>query len=134
MAGAPSHGGRFNGWAWACRLGLRSPCAAGRPIIGAWIGLLRTKVGLNAFCHTRLLTTLRGLQIASPVGQSIFELRPASPTWATLVARAARLDLGVHAAVRARTWRWGWFRHGRSLYAIGGNVDAARAAGIRTDR
>jgi simple sugar transport system permease protein len=27
-----------------------------------------------------------------------------------------------------------WFRHGRSLYAIGGNAEAARAAGIRTDR
>jgi simple sugar transport system permease protein len=28
----------------------------------------------------------------------------------------------------------GFTRWGRSLYAIGGNVDAARAAGIRTDR
>jgi simple sugar transport system permease protein/ribose transport system permease protein len=28
----------------------------------------------------------------------------------------------------------GYLRQGRSLYAIGGNVDAARAAGIRTDR
>jgi simple sugar transport system permease protein len=28
----------------------------------------------------------------------------------------------------------GYTRTGRSLYAIGGNVDAARAAGIRTDR
>jgi ribose/xylose/arabinose/galactoside ABC-type transport system permease subunit len=27
----------------------------------------------------------------------------------------------------------GYLRHGRSLYAIGGNVDAARAAGVRTD-
>ncbi|GAA0672305.1 hypothetical protein GCM10010193_25910 [Kitasatospora atroaurantiaca] len=28
----------------------------------------------------------------------------------------------------------GWTGFGRSLYAIGGNVDAAKAAGIRTDR
>ena len=28
----------------------------------------------------------------------------------------------------------GWTSFGRSLYAIGGNVDAAKAAGIRTDR
>jgi simple sugar transport system permease protein len=28
----------------------------------------------------------------------------------------------------------GYFRHGRSIYAIGGNAEAARAAGIRTDR
>jgi simple sugar transport system permease protein/ribose transport system permease protein len=28
----------------------------------------------------------------------------------------------------------GFFRHGRAVYAVGGNVDAARAAGIRTDR
>jgi ribose/xylose/arabinose/galactoside ABC-type transport system permease subunit len=27
-----------------------------------------------------------------------------------------------------------WHRQGRSLYAIGGNADAARAAGIRVDR
>jgi simple sugar transport system permease protein/ribose transport system permease protein len=28
----------------------------------------------------------------------------------------------------------GYFRTGRSIYAIGGNVDAAKAAGIRSDR
>jgi simple sugar transport system permease protein len=28
----------------------------------------------------------------------------------------------------------GFTRYGRALYAIGGNVDAAKAAGIRTDR
>ncbi|MDQ0935274.1 ribose/xylose/arabinose/galactoside ABC-type transport system permease subunit [Streptomyces turgidiscabies] len=27
-----------------------------------------------------------------------------------------------------------WLRHGRALYAIGGNAEAARAAGIRVDR
>jgi len=28
----------------------------------------------------------------------------------------------------------GWTSFGRSLYAIGGNIDAAKAAGVRTDR
>src|SRR6266545_2699231 len=28
----------------------------------------------------------------------------------------------------------GFFRHGRAIYAVGGNAEAARAAGIRTDR
>ena len=51
------------------------------------------------------------------------------------VARPARVDLALRRPVRAPgIVVLGYHRLGRALYAIGGNVDAARAAGIRTDR
>jgi simple sugar transport system permease protein len=133
----PSSGGRFNG------LGLPLPgwtaiplCLLVGVLIGVLNGLLVLKVRLNAFIVTLgMLITLRGLQIAITGGQSVFELPesfkylgraswagvPAS-VWICVVLFAAGIVL------------LGWFRHGRSLYAIGGNADAARAAGIRADR
>ena len=51
------------------------------------------------------------------------------------LARAAACRSGSAAALFAAGIAvLGCFRHGRAVYAIGGNVDAARAAGIRTDR
>jgi len=118
----PSHGGRFNG------LGLGLPgwtavplCLLVGAIIGALIGLLRTKVGLNAFVVTLgFLTTLRGLQIAITGGQSIIEL----PAGFTYLGHTSWL--GLPASIWVCTLLFalgivalGWFRHGRSLYAIG---------------
>jgi simple sugar transport system permease protein len=133
----PSSGGRFNG------LGLGLPgwtaiplCILIGALIGVLNGLLVLKVRLNAFIVTLgMLITLRGLQIAITGGQSIFEL----PESFKYLGRAAWL--GVPASVwlcvvlfAAGIVALSWFRHGRSLYAIGGNADAARAAGIRADR
>lgn len=133
----PAHGARFNG------LGLGLPGWSAIPIcllvgalIGALNGLLVLKVRLNAFIVTLgMLITLRGLQLAITGGQSIFQL----PSSFKYLGRAAWL--GVPASVWfcavlfiAGIVLLGWFRHGRSLYAIGGNADAARAAGIRSDR
>jgi ribose/xylose/arabinose/galactoside ABC-type transport system permease subunit len=132
----PSSGGRFNG------LGLGLPGWSAIPLclligvlIGALNGLLVLKVRLNAFIVTLgMLITLRGLQIAITGGQSVFEL----PDSFKYLGRAAwfGVPLSVWLCVvlfAVGIVALGWFRHGRSLYAIGGNVDAARAAGIRAD-
>jgi simple sugar transport system permease protein len=133
----PVHGGRFNG------LGLGLPewsaipiCLLVGAVIGALNGLLILKVRLNAFIVTLgMLITLRGLQIALTGGQSIFEL----PRSFTYLGRTSWLGLPASVWLcgllfAAGIVTLGWLRHGRSLYAIGGNADAARAAGIRANR
>ena len=131
------HGHRFNG------LGLGLPEWTAIPIcllvgaaVGALNGLLILKMRLNGFVVTLgMLTTLRGLITVITGGQSIFEV----PTSFTYLGRA---DWG---GIPASVWvcgilfaigivALGWYRHGRALYAIGGNPGAAKAAGIRTDR
>jgi ribose/xylose/arabinose/galactoside ABC-type transport system permease subunit len=133
----PETGGRFNG------LGLPLPgwtaiplCILVGVIIGVLNGLLVLKVRLNAFIVTLgVLITLRGLQIAITGGQSVFELPDSfkylgRASWAGIPASVVICLVLFAVGIVAL----GWFRHGRSLYAIGGNIDAARAAGIRADR
>lgn len=132
----PADGGRFSG------LGLLPPetavpvCLLVGALIGALNGFLILKLRLNGFIVTLgALTMLRGLQIAISEGQSIVEL----PSSFTYLGRASWL--GVPSAI----WICGllflvggsalaWLKHGRALYAIGGNAEAARTAGIRVDR
>jgi simple sugar transport system permease protein len=132
----PAHGGRFTGlelfpgWA-AIPLCL---------LIGALIGVINAvvvlKVRINAFIWTLgMLTTLRGLQILITGGQSVFEL----PESFKYLGRAAWLGVPASVWICALLFALGmvalaWSRHGRSLYAIGGNADAAKAAGIRVER
>jgi simple sugar transport system permease protein len=105
--------------------------------VGALIGLanalLIVRFGLNGFIVTLgMLITLRGLLTGISEGQTFFQL-PASMTY---LGQNAALGIplicvGLFAVAGGVL---GFTRWGRSLYAIGGNVDAARAAGIRTDR
>ncbi|GAA5189975.1 ABC transporter permease [Rugosimonospora acidiphila] len=109
-------------------------------IVGALIGLVNglfiVRFKLNGFIVTLgMLIVLRGLLTGVSGGRTFFGLpssmlylsntnwlgMPAS-IWVCLIAFAVAI------VVLSLT------RSGRSLYAIGGNVDAARAAGIRTDR
>lgn len=108
--------------------------------VGAAVGvanaLLVIRFGLNGFIVTLgMLIVLRGLLTGISGGQTFFNLpgsmlylgttewlgMPAS-VWITL----ALFAVGVVVL--------GYTSFGRSLYAIGGNIDAAKAAGIRTDR
>ena len=109
-------------------------------LIGAAIGLVNgfliLKFRLSAFIVTLgMLIVLRGLQVGFTGGRSLFEL-PDS---------IAGLGIAVWLGIPASIWiclaaylasilLLGYFVQGRAVYAIGGNVDAARAAGIRTDR
>ncbi|WP_405667511.1 ABC transporter permease [Streptomyces sp. NBC_01166] len=132
----PSDAGRFSG------LGLLPGsfsvplCLLVGALIGAMNAFLILKLRLNGFIVTLgALTMLRGLHIAVSEGQSIVDLPPSF----TYLGQTSWL--GVPAAV----WITGllfaaggaalsWLRHGRALYAIGGNPEAARTAGIRVDR
>ncbi|MFF7738392.1 MULTISPECIES: ABC transporter permease [unclassified Streptomyces] len=105
-------------------------------VIGVINGLLIIRFGLNGFIVTLgMLIVLRGVLTGISGGQTFFQLPksmlylgttqwfgvPAS-IWLCLILFAVAIVV------------LGWTSFGRSLYAIGGNVDAAKAAGIRTDR
>jgi simple sugar transport system permease protein len=116
---------------WAVPITL----AAGA-LIGAVNAILIIRFGLNGFIVTLgMLIVLRGVLTGISGGQTFFRL-PDSMLY---------LGTAQWAGVPASIWIClvlfaiavvvlGWTSFGRSLYAIGGNVDAARAAGIRTDR
>jgi simple sugar transport system permease protein/ribose transport system permease protein len=105
-------------------------------LVGAFNGLLILKFQLSAFIVTLgMLITLRGLQEGLTQGKNLFDI-PASFTYL-----GSESWFGLPAAVWICVLAYaigigvlGYFRQGRSLYAIGGNVAAAKAAGIRTDR
>ncbi|MEU1423932.1 ABC transporter permease [Kitasatospora sp. NPDC086009] len=132
----PDHGARFNGLGLFPSWTAVPLCLAVGALIGAVNGFLILKLRLNGFIVTLgALTLLRGLQVAVSQGQSIVNL-PGSFTY----LGGARW-LGVPAAIwicallfLAGGCALAWLRHGRALYAIGGNPEAARAAGIRVDR
>src|SRR2546421_2448714 len=133
---APAHGGRFAGLdllpGWTT-----VPVAL---LVGALIGLINgvvaVKARINAFILTLgMLITLRGLHYGISGGNSIFEL----PGSLKYLGHSAWLGLSTSIWLCVVIFAvgivaLGWLRHGRALYAIGGNAEAARAAGIRTDR
>ncbi|MFC9914644.1 ABC transporter permease [Streptomyces sp. NPDC059866] len=105
-------------------------------LIGVVNALFIIRFGLNGFIVTLgMLIVLRGILTGISGGQTFFQLpqsmlylgttqwlgMPAS-VWICLILFA----IGIVVL--------GFTSFGRSLYAIGGNVDAAKAAGIRTDR
>lgn len=111
-------------------------CLAVGAIIGLFNGFMILKFRLSAFIVTLgMLITLRGVQDGVTGGNSLSKVPTAflylgSSTW-----------LGIPASIWICTLLFiigivvlGYFRTGRSIYAIGGNADAAKAAGIRSDR
>lgn len=104
--------------------------------IGAFNGLLILKFRLSAFIVTLgMLIVLRGLHVGFTGGRSLFELpdpiaRLGSDAWLGLPASIWICSTAYAAGILLL----GFFMQGRAVYAVGGNADAARAAGIRTDR
>ncbi|MDX3694554.1 ABC transporter permease [Streptomyces europaeiscabiei] len=108
--------------------------------VGALIGvinaLLIIRFGLNGFIVTLgMLIVLRGVLTGISGGQTFFQLPESmlylgTAQWFGMPA-SIWLCLTLFAVAVVVL---GWTSFGRSLYAIGGNVDAAKAAGIRTDR
>lgn len=123
--------------------GLGLPPALGiivMVLIGMLIGLINgffvVRLGLNAFIVTRaMLILLRGITLGLVSGRTLFDLPDSflylgQATWigvpvslwvGALVFIIASLVLRYHSI-------------GRALYAIGGNQEAARAAGINVAR
>jgi simple sugar transport system permease protein len=105
-------------------------------VVGAVNGTLVVKLQLNAFIVTlAMLILLRGLVLGISHGQTFFDLPSeflylGTATWIGVPASVWIVAaLFVVAAGFLR-----YHRVGRSIYAIGGNAAAARAAGIRVDR
>lgn len=105
-------------------------------IIGAVNGFLVVKVNLDPFIVTlAMLILLRGVTLGVSEGKTLAGLPEAyrylgSARWIGVpVAIWVAGLLFLIAGLVLRYSRWG-----RALYAIGGNEDAARAAGIRVDR
>lgn len=105
-------------------------------LIGVVNAVLIVRFGLNGFIVTLgMLIVLRGLLTGISGGQTFFDLPPSmtylgSSTWfgvpASIWVCLALFATGVVVL--------GFTSVGRSLYAIGGNIDAAKAGGIRTGR
>lgn len=105
-------------------------------VVGAVNGALIVALRLNAFMATlAMLILLRGVTIGLSDGKTLYDLPESfvyigTSTWlgvptSVWVAGALFLLVGI------------FLRHhrvGRAIYAIGGNSEAARAAGIRVDR
>ncbi|HEU5159453.1 MAG TPA: ABC transporter permease [Streptosporangiaceae bacterium] len=104
--------------------------------IGLTNGLLIVRFGLNGFIVTLgMLIVLRGLLTGISGGKTFFNLPESmiylgNAVWLGLPA-SIWICVILYAVAIVVT---GYTRFGRSLYAIGGNADAARAAGIRVDR
>ncbi|QES45158.1 ATPase [Streptomyces venezuelae] len=104
--------------------------------IGAFNGVLVVKLGLNAFIVTlAMLIVLRGLLVGATEGKTLFGMPDAFYTLATTTFLSIPLSVWLAgAAFGIAGFVLKYHRVGRALYAIGGNPDAARAAGIRVDR
>jgi simple sugar transport system permease protein len=104
--------------------------------VGIFNGFLVIKANFNAFIFTLAMSILlTGLQLGWLGGRTVYHLPEVyiylgSESWfgisvavwvATIVFVIAELFLRYH-------------RVGRAMYAIGGNLEAARAAGIKVDR
>jgi simple sugar transport system permease protein len=129
---SPYHGeGLLLAGAWGIPISLAVGVA-----IGVLNGLLIVRFKLHGFIVTLgMLITLRGLLNGISQGQTFFGL----PKSMTYLGQTEWLNLPASVWVSLILFAIGIFvlgytRIGRSLYAIGGNASAAKAAGIRVDR
>ncbi len=104
--------------------------------IGFCNGLMVVGLKLNAFIVTlAMLIVVRGMLVGATSGRTLFDLP--EPFYALMTLTLLGLPLAVWLAalsflVAGVVLRY--HRLGRALYAIGGNPEAARAAGIRVER
>ncbi|HEY8728128.1 MAG TPA: ABC transporter permease [Acidothermaceae bacterium] len=129
---SPYHGeGLLLAGAWGIPIAL----AVGI-LVGALNGLLIVRFQLHGFIVTLgMLITLRGLLNGISHGQTFFGL----PKSMLYLGTKQWFDLPVSVWVSLLLFAigigvLGYTRAGRSLYAIGGNPAAAKAAGIRVER
>lgn len=104
--------------------------------IGAFNGVLVVKLRLNAFIVTlAMLIVLRGLLVGATEGKTLFGMPEAFYTLATSTFLHVPVSVWLAAAAFGIAgFVLKYHRVGRALYAIGGNPEAARAAGIRVER
>lgn len=105
-------------------------------LVGFVNGLMVVRFQLNAFIVTlAMLIILRGMLVGATTGRTLFDLPEAF--YALMTVTFIGLPLAVWLAAFAFLVAGivlKYHRLGRALYAIGGNPEAARAAGIRVER
>jgi simple sugar transport system permease protein len=105
-------------------------------VVGLVNGLLVVKLGLNPFIATlAMLILLRGIIVGLSGGKTLYDLPPEFLVIGNADFIGLPLPIWIAAiafALAAAFMRW--HRVGRSIYAIGGNAESARAAGINADR
>ena len=123
------------GTEWSPWLGLAVVVLVGLAV-GTFNGLLVIKANFNAFIFTLAMSILlTGLQLGWLGGQTVYNLPEAyiylgAESWFGIpVAVWVTIATFAVAALFLR-----YHRAGRAMYAIGGNLEAARAAGISVDR
>lgn len=123
------------GWQWPAAAGLAAIVAIGA-LIGFVNGFLVVRMRLNAFIVTlAMLIVLRGMLVGATKGGTLFDMPPAFFALATTGVFGLPLSVWLAAAVfGCAAFMLRYHRLGRALYAIGGNDQAARAAGIRVER
>jgi simple sugar transport system permease protein len=116
-------------------LGLVILLAVGAAV-GLVNGLLIVKGRLNGFIVTLGMTILlAGIQDGIVKGQSLFDLPAAFSYLGAASLGGLPVSLIVAAAIFVAAGLFlRYHRVGRAIYAIGGNREAARAAGIKVDR
>src|SRR5256714_3269413 len=130
-----SKDGQGLGTNWNPFIGIAIVLLAGL-IVGAFNGFMVIKLGFNAFIFAlAMLILLTGIQVGIVSGRTIYHLP------AEFIYLGSQYILGIPVSV----WVTGavfllsalflrYHRVGRAIYAIGGNTEAARAAGIHVDR
>ena len=123
------------GWGLNPYLGIAVALLVGA-LVGALNGILVVYLKLNAFVSTlAVMILLRGVVLGIGSGKTAFGL-PEPILWLgsgsmlgipVSVYLAGALFLAVGLFLK-------YHRIGRAIYAVGGNAEAARAAGIRVDR
>jgi len=104
--------------------------------VGMFNGFLVAKLKLNAFIVTlAMLILLQGLTIGISNGRTIANLPDAYNFIGMTRVLFIPLEVWIALAVIAGAAYFMRFHAiGREIYAIGGNVEAARAAGVRVER
>jgi len=105
-------------------------------LIGVFNGFMVVRVGLNPFISTLgLLVLLRGGVLIVSNGRSIYSPGKAFTYLGSEKLLGIPVSVLVFVVVAAVVgYVFQYHRYGRALYAIGGNEEAARAAGINVDR
>ncbi len=123
------------GTEWSPWIGLLIVLLVGLAV-GTFNGLLVIKANFNAFIFTLAMSILlTGLQLGWLGGQTVYNLPEAyiymgAESWFGIpVSVWITVVTFVVAALFLR-----YHRIGRAMYAIGGNLEAARSAGIQVDR
>lgn len=105
-------------------------------VIGTINGFLVIKLGFNAFIFTlAMLILLAGIQIGIVSGRTVYGMPPAFIYLGSQYLFGIPVSVLVTGAIFLLSALFlRYHRVGRAIYAIGGNTEAARAAGIHVDR